>query len=160
MLAFSLMVVVVVLCRRFIPVLMAKSNRYTNITATTIIVTRTPLDSLSAPKSPKNPPTISRTHARARRDTIVAAVPAAMNGTRFPHFDRQLSLNMPMYGCTKVPLNGPAIQTSAISDLLSPKDSKYGVPFDSSTAHASCKPPILIVRSIIYQTLFDSVKEW
>lgn len=121
-----------------------------------MIETLTASESLSAPNKPRIPPTISRTHDNARSDMIVAAAPVAMNGVRFPHFDLQLSLRIPTYGCTRAPERGPAIQTKAMIDLLRPNDNKYGVPFDNSTAHASCNPPILIVKSIRYQMDFDS----
>ena len=88
--------------------------------------TLTPCDSGSAPKSPKDPWTISLVHARAKRDMAVAKAPESMNGTLFPYLMRQLSLRIPTYGWTRVPDKGPAIHTKARSDLLIPRDRRYG----------------------------------
>lgn len=51
-----------------------------------------------------------------------------MNGLRFPHRIRQLSLFSPTYGCTSTPDSGPAIHTSASNDLLTPRLNRYGYP--------------------------------
>ncbi|KAL8868986.1 MAG: hypothetical protein Q9174_004612 [Haloplaca sp. 1 TL-2023] len=42
-------------------------------------------DSGSAPKSPSTPRTISRVHAKARKEIRVAAAPPIMNGLRLPN---------------------------------------------------------------------------
>ncbi len=88
--------------------------------------TLTPCDSGSAPKSPRNPWTISLVHARANREIAVAKAPESMNGTLFPYLMRQLSLRIPTYGWTSVPDKGPAIHTKARSALLIPRDKRYG----------------------------------
>jgi hypothetical protein len=79
-----------------------------------------------------------------------------MNGFLLPHDIRQLSLLIPMYGCTNAPDRGPAIQTKARSDLLIPSERRYGDPFESSTDHTICKPPILKVSKNRYHALLDS----
>lgn len=112
-----------VLCNN-LPVLIAKSKIYTHKTAITIMEFFTNADSGSAPNTPKKPPTMSLVQARNINDMMVAAAPPSMNGLRLPQLRRQLSLSMPTYGCTNVPDNGPAIQTSAINDLLRPSESR------------------------------------
>lgn len=92
--------------------------------AKVIAVILTPFEAASAPKRPSVPVTISRVHAKATRETMVAAAPAIIKGLRFPHDKRQLSLIIPTYGWTSVPESGPAIQTNASSDLLIPKDKR------------------------------------
>lgn len=119
-----------------------------------MMVTFTHCEVGSAPKRLKKPPTMSLDQARIIKEIIVATVPPSMNGFLFPHDTLHLSLSMPTYGCTSVPVSGPAIQTRAIRDLLKPSDTKKGVPFESSTDQAICSPPMLIVNSIRYQILF------
>lgn len=91
-----------------------------------MIVTLTPDDSGGAPSSDRIPPTISLTHASASKEKTVAMPPPIIKGFRFPQLTRQLSLLIPTYGCTKVPVKGPAIHTNASNDLLIPSESKYG----------------------------------
>lgn len=92
-------------------------------------------------------------HARIIKEIIVATAPPSMNGFLFPHDILHLSLNMPTYGCTSVPVSGPAIQTKAIRDLLKPSETRNGVPLESSTDQAIWSPPMLIVKSMRYQML-------
>ena len=49
-----------------------------------------------------------------------------MNGFLFPQRVEQLSLRMPMYGCTNVPVRGPANQVNASNALLNPNERRYG----------------------------------
>lgn len=74
------------------------SSMYTKIIAKTIDETFTPRDAGSAPKSPEKPLTISLAHASPSNETAVDTAPASMNGLRFPHDIRQLSLRIPIYG--------------------------------------------------------------
>jgi hypothetical protein len=106
--------------------LIAKSRQNIIIVATVITITPVPFGAGSAPNKDRKPPTISFTHASASKDTTVAALPTTINGFLLPHGKRQLSLRMPMYGCTKVPVKGPAIQTKARSDLLIPRERRKG----------------------------------
>lgn len=99
-------------------------------------VTFTPWEAGSAPKRLRRPVTMSLLQARIMSEAMVAAAPPSMKGFLFPHGILQLSLSMPTYGCTRVPVSGPAIQTKAISDLLRPSDNRYGDPLESSTDHA------------------------
>ena len=93
------------------------------IVAMIMITILAPADVDSTPNIDRKPPTISFTHARASNETTVAAPPTTMNGFLLP---RQLSLRIPMYGCTSAPVKGPAIQTNARSDLLIPRDRRNG----------------------------------
>jgi hypothetical protein len=70
---------------------------------------------------------------------IVATAPPTMKGRRFPNRERHLSDLIPTYGCTSVPESGPAIQTSASRDLLTPRPSKNGEPLDNSTDQVICR---------------------
>lgn len=106
--------------------LIAKSRTYTNRTAKSMVHVFTPSDAGLAPKIPKKPPMSSFAQDSIMRDTIVAAAPPTMNGLRFPHRRRQLSLLRPTYGWTRTPESGPAIQTRASIALLIPRDSRYG----------------------------------
>lgn len=106
--------------------LIAKSRQYINIVATTILVILAPWDCRSTPNIDRNPPTISCTQDRASKEMISATAPPTINGFLLPHGCRQLSLRIPMYGCTRVPVTGPAIHTNARRALLMPRESRYG----------------------------------
>ena len=119
--------------------LMAKSSTYTKKTAVMIVVNLTAGASGASPNAEKIPAIIARVQASASKLNIVAAVPATMNGFRLPHEMRQLSLRMPTAGCTRAPDSGPAIQTSAMMDLLRPSESRYGChrPISRASPHRS-----------------------
>jgi hypothetical protein len=91
-----------------------------------MITVLVPVDVRSTPNIPRKPPTVSFTHARASRATIVAKPPTTMKGFLLPQDERQLSLQIPIYGCTSVPVRGPAIQTKASKALLIPRDRRKG----------------------------------
>lgn len=107
----------------------------------------------------KIPETISLDHASHSRDITVASAPNIMKGFLLPNGDRQLSLMMPTYGCTRAPVSGPAIQTIARKALLIPSESRKGEPFDSSTDHTIWSPPMLSVSKKRYSVLLCSTIE-
>jgi hypothetical protein len=106
--------------------LIAKSRQYIKIVATTMVVTWTADAPGSNPNIDKKPPTISLTQASVISEMMVAKPPPTNKRLRLPQGMRQLSLRMPIYGWTRVPVKGPAIHTNASSDLLIPRDSRYG----------------------------------
>lgn len=110
------------------------------IVARTMTVVLVAAEVESTPKIPRNPATISLTQARASRATIVPAPPTIMNGFLLPHDTRQLSLQIPIYGCTRAPVNGPAIHTKASRALLIPRDSKYGYNHRQSVSKLPSNP--------------------
>ena len=109
-----------------LPVLIEKSRIYTKRIAKHMVVTLTPFEAASAPKRPRNPPTISLAQAKPIKESIVALAPTNMKGFLFPHDILQLSLMMPIYGWTSVPERGPAIHTRARRDLFMPSERRYG----------------------------------
>ena len=60
-------------------------------------------------------------------EMMTPMAPPTMNGRRLPQRLRVRSLNMPTRGWTITPHNGAAIHTSAVNDLESPREIKYGL---------------------------------
>lgn len=100
---------------------MEKSIR--NIDSTASHIVNMSLESLSQPVNTDATGLVNPSKSIANAQT---REPSNMYGLRRPNRDVELSASTPINGCIIKPDNGPAINTVANLDLVSPKESKYG----------------------------------